>query len=146
VAHLCVLSPLAEEVLFRGYAFRQLYRRAGWRFLPAVLVTAAVFAIGHVIGQSRQWDAVQLLGTLAITGIGGLLFAWVLIRWDDNLWVPISVHVFFNLWWELFAVDQGPVGGIAANAGRAAAIALGIALTVYRDRIPWKWLQARRGS
>jgi membrane protease YdiL (CAAX protease family) len=146
VAHLCVISPVAEEVLFRGYAFRQLYRRAGWRFLPAVLVTAAVFAAGHVVGGSGAWDPMQMLATLAITFVGGLLFAWLFIRWDDNLWVPAAVHVFFNLWWELFAVDEGPVGGIAANAGRALAIAAMIALTIYRRRIPWRWLQAQRAA
>src|SRR5206468_900050 len=29
-----LLAAVTEEVLFRGYLFRQLYRRAEWHFLP----------------------------------------------------------------------------------------------------------------
>ena len=32
-----LLAAFTEEILFRGYLFRQLYRRAGWHFVPAVL-------------------------------------------------------------------------------------------------------------
>ncbi|MBW3672230.1 MAG: CPBP family intramembrane metalloprotease, partial [Acidobacteria bacterium] len=35
--YLAVISPFAEEVVFRGFAFRQLYRHASLGFWPSVL-------------------------------------------------------------------------------------------------------------
>lgn len=56
-----LLWPLTEEILYRGYAFRQLYARARWGFWPASLVIALAFGIGHldqiVTGSSRHWVA-----------------------------------------------------------------------------------------
>jgi membrane protease YdiL (CAAX protease family) len=84
-----VLAPFTEEVLFRGYLFLQLYRRAGWvLFTKPVLIALCTLA---VIG----------LGVFAylIAGRYGTPFvvarrshAWLLTRWEENLWVPISAH------------------------------------------------------
>jgi len=43
----CFLAPFAEEVLFRGYMFGQLYRRARWGFWLSAIVPSALFALGH---------------------------------------------------------------------------------------------------
>ena len=40
-----IVTPLSEELLFRGYLFLQLYRRAGWSFAAAVATTAASSAL-----------------------------------------------------------------------------------------------------
>ena len=40
-----------------------------------------------------------------------------------------------NYWWELSAIDHTAMGGWYANGARLATIALGILLTVYRDRL-----------
>ena len=45
----CFVAPFAEEVLFRGYIFRQLYRRAGLPFGVAVLLPSLLFALGTSI-------------------------------------------------------------------------------------------------
>lgn len=134
VLHLSLVSSFAEELLFRGYAFGQLYRRAGWKFLPAVLVTAVVFAVAHVIGGSDM-SVMTFVGTLAITGIGGILFAWLFVRWDDNLWVPIGIHVMMNLYWDVFALGDGPVGAWPGTVAQLVTVILAIVLTVYRGRI-----------
>lgn len=47
---LAVVSPLAEEMVYRGLAFGQLRRRAGWGFWPAALLPAAIFGWGHAEG------------------------------------------------------------------------------------------------
>src|SRR4029079_2726859 len=40
---LAVVFPLAEEILYRGFGFVFFRRALGWRFVPAVLVQAAMF-------------------------------------------------------------------------------------------------------
>lgn len=131
------LGPFAEEVLFRGYLFRQLYRRAGWGFLSAVGVTAGLFGSAHlrnVLGEGNIW---QVLGEVAITGAGGAFFAWLFIKWRDNLWVPVAMHGFMNVWWEVFAIDRTAVGGWLANGARLVTVVAAIAITRY-------WVVGRR--
>ena len=127
-----IIAPFAEEVLFRGYIFRQLYRRAGWPFWPAVLVPSALFALLHVY---QATTALELLGILAVTGVGSILLCWVFARWQDNLWAPFSIHALMNFWWELFAIDDTALGGWYANGARLATIAIGVLLTVFKDRV-----------
>ncbi len=59
-----------------------------------------------------------MLGVTGITTLGGAFFAWLFVRWNDNLWVPIGVHLFLNAWWELFAVSQNAIGNWEANGAR----------------------------
>lgn len=123
--------PLREEWLFRGYAFGQLTQRAGWGFWPAALVTSLLFAVGHlyqvVTGELELGGAI---GILAITGFGGVFYCWLFRRWGTNLWAPFFLHLFMNLWWSLFAVDETVLGGVAANLARAGTIALAILVTL----------------
>lgn len=137
-----VIAPITEEIGFRGYLFRQLYRRAGWGFWPAALINSVLFALIHVyqafLGEFNIWE---LVGIVAITGLGGWFFAWLFVRWKDNLWVPIAVHILMNTWWELFAIDKTALGGWIANGTRILTIVLAVVLTIYKDSI-WKPLPA----
>lgn len=124
-----VLAAVTEEVLFRGYLFRQLYRRAGWRFVPAVLVTGMLFGLAH-ISTALRGGAMEVVGVVVITTLGGAFFAGLFVRWNDNLWVPIGMHLFMNAWWELFAVSPSAIGNWGANGARALAIVTAIGLTL----------------
>src|SRR5690606_20153008 len=42
---LAVLTPVAEEILFRGFMFPGMARRWGW--LPAAIVTSVLFGLLH---------------------------------------------------------------------------------------------------
>jgi len=130
----CFLGPFAEEVLFRGYVFGQLYRRARWGFWFSAIVPSALFALGHAY-QSR--DFLELLGILAVTGTGGLFGCWLYLRWNGSLWFVFCLHALMNLWWEIFGVAETALGGWIANAARLATIALAILFTIYKDRL-WK--------
>lgn len=135
LAMTALFSPVAEEVLFRGYAFGQLSRRAGWGFWPAILVPTLFFSLGHLY----QADGLlQALGIFGVTAIGSVWFAWLYARWD-NLWVPIGLHSLMNLWWYVFAVDTTALGGWLPNIARLATIALSIVVTLRVGR-------ARRGD
>jgi uncharacterized protein len=130
----CFIAPFAEEVLFRSYMFRQLYRRARLGFWLSALIPSVIFALGHLYQSS---EPAELAGILAITGLGSLLTCWIFLRWQDNLWAIFGLHSLMNLWWEVFAVDDTALGGWLANAARLATIGLAILLTIYKDRI-WK--------
>jgi membrane protease YdiL (CAAX protease family) len=128
------IAPFAEEVLFRGFMFRQLYRRARLGFWISALLPSALFAAAHLY-QSRNLG--EMVGILAVTGLGGIGFCWVFMRWQDNLWAVFGLHALMNLWWEVFAVDDTALGGWLANGARLLTIALAILLTIYKDKI-WK--------
>jgi uncharacterized protein len=132
--------PFIEELFYRGYVFRQLFRYAKWRFSLAVIIPSMVFALGHWY-QATDW--LELLGVLFLTGTGSLVFCWVFMKWQDNLWAAFGVHAFMNLWWEVFAVDENVVGDWFANALRFASVFLVIILTIYKDKI-WNLLQIEK--
>jgi membrane protease YdiL (CAAX protease family) len=131
-----VLGPLAEEVLYRGFLFQQLWHRARWPVWAAALGSALVFALAHhkdldetlVLGVLRN-DlttplAVLLPPTLA-TVAGGCLFAWITWRWR-SLWPAIALHGAINFWWDL--APQG-AGSVIAGSTQGVALALMVLLT-----------------
>lgn len=131
--------PVAEEILFRGFAFRQLHRRAGWGFFSAALVPAALFAVIHVtVFFFRDQDLRLPLLAAGASLLGALFFAWLFVAWGDNLWAPAAFHGVMNFWWEGFGVDRTGVGTWGGNLLRLSAVVLAVLLTVG-----WKPLFAR---
>lgn len=131
---LTVLFPFIEELFYRGYVFRQLFRRAKWRFGFAVIIPTLIFSLAH---WYQAENALELLGVLAITGLGSLLFCWVFVKWKDNLWAAFALHFFMNFWWEVFSVDTNALGDWFANVVRFASVLVCVLLTIYKDKI-WK--------
>jgi len=143
-----LLGPLAEEVLFRGLLFRQLYRRGGLRPLRAMTVSALLFGLAHLanvdfetVRLSVPQTMTPVMGQVGLTALGGLLFAWVAYRWD-SLWPAIGLHTFMNLSWEVFGVNgpvvHGPVRlpADAATTTRLASVAIAVYLTWRLTRRP----------
>ena len=126
-----ILSGVMEEILFRGFLFGLLFRRAGWGFIPAVAINALFFATGHLYQSS---DLAVSLGIFFLTLFGGSWFAWLYIEWDECLWLPIGLHFFMNLWWGVFSIDATALGGIAANILRVLTIIITIVVTVKRRK------------
>ena len=130
----CFLAPFAEEVLFRGYMFGQLYRRAHWGFWLSAIVPSILFALGHAY---QATGIVQLIGIFAVTGLGSILGCWLFVRWQYNLWPVFGLHSLMNLWWEVFGIDDTALGGWTANGARSLTVTIAILLTIYKDRL-WK--------
>lgn len=126
-----VLPGVAEEVLFRAFLFGFLYRFAGWGFIPAALLSAAVFGAEHLYqgGDVMEAGAIALL-----TGVGGLWWSWLLVEWRWNAWIPVSFHVLLNAWWTAFDVADSALGGAWEIALRLACMAASIAVTVVVAR------------
>lgn len=122
------IAAAMEEVVYRGFLFGQLFRKANWGFIPAVLLNALIFGSGHLY-QGNSFG--QTLGVFFVTLMGGIWFAWLYIEWENNLWIAIGLHVFMNLSWKLFAISDTALGGWGANLFRIITIALSIVFTIY---------------
>lgn len=129
--------PFAWELIFRGYAFRQLHRRAGWGFLAAALVPPLIFALVH-LGFAFAWDQDLRLPLLSAGAalLGGLFFSWLFVAWGDNLWPGVAFHGLLNFWWEGFGIDRDGIGTVGSNLLRGAAVVLAVLLTLYWQRLP----------
>lgn len=76
-----IFAPLGEELFYRGMAFSGL---AAWGFIPAALISSAIFAISH-------FDAGSLIPFTAL----GMVMAWLYWR-SGSLWDAIAFHFLFN--------------------------------------------------
>ena len=130
----CVLAALFEEIVFRGFMFGQLFRYSKVGFFWAAFFPAILFGLGHIY---QGHDIISSLAAFGITFIGALYFSWIYVEWNFNLWMPICLHFFMNLSWQLFIIDGTEVasGGLISNILRTSSIALAIAMTlVHRKR------------
>jgi len=116
-----------EEFLFRGFLFGLLFCRFGWGFIPAGILGAMFFGVGHIYQGS---NIAETIGIFLVTAMGAGWFAWLYIEWDKNLWVPILLHTLMNLSWSLFDVSNNALGGLYPNIFRAATIAITIIITI----------------
>jgi len=132
VFYLSLLSPLAEEVVYRGFAFGQIRRRAGWGFWPTALLIGFVFGLGHLgINQNME----EAIGVFLITTIGGVIFSWIYEKWDYNLWAPIGIHFSMNLAWNIFEVGDSAYAGWLPTTMQVSVLVMAILLITYKHRI-----------
>lgn len=122
-----VFAGLMEEFLFRGFLFGLLFRRLGWGFIPAGLVGALIFGWAHLYQGTSVGET---FGVFIVTFMGALWFAWLYIEWNNNLWVPIFLHIFMNLSWTLFDMGENALGDVLTNVFRLITIGITVVLTV----------------
>lgn len=88
---LCVATPLAEEVFFRGLLFRSLHRGAG--LIVALLLGGLIFGVVHYDGESTSGMVVLVqLGMLSLFG----LVLCALTHRTGRLGASIVAHAAFN--------------------------------------------------
>jgi membrane protease YdiL (CAAX protease family) len=99
LAHLlagAVIAPIAEEVLFRGFALTAWRRTVGTR--AAIVRSSVVFVLAHVllVGGDRFEDAVKLAFVAGAVRIPvALALGWIFVR-TGSLWASIGLHAAFN--------------------------------------------------
>jgi membrane protease YdiL (CAAX protease family) len=81
----CVMAPICEEILFRGYFFVALSNWKGW--LPAALITGVVFGGVHA-GSAPAVDLVPL-GALGVA-------LCMVYRYTGSLYPCIAAHALNN--------------------------------------------------
>ncbi|HEX2167070.1 MAG TPA: type II CAAX endopeptidase family protein [Longimicrobiales bacterium] len=100
-AAIFTVAALAEEALFRGYAFQVLARTAGPA--AAVVVSSILFALAHGANPS--------IGTFALINIflAGILLGIAYLR-TLSLWFATAVHMGWN--WAMASLFDLPVSGL----------------------------------
>lgn len=97
-----VLIPLGtvvcEEIAFRGVLLALALRL--FPPMPANLFTAVVFGLWHLAGAAKTVSPVlpsgaSVLGTVAVTGAGGLVFGWLRLR-SGSVLAPMGLHLGTN--------------------------------------------------
>jgi len=129
-AVICVVAPICEEILFRGFIYRALRNwRGPW---PAAVITGILFGLVH--GASAP--AIDLL-PLAVFGV--MLSA--LYEWTGSLYPCIALHALNNS--LAFGSDEGWAWRIVELvAGSLLAIAVVLAIVEFAGR---RLPQSRRG-
>jgi membrane protease YdiL (CAAX protease family) len=122
-----IVIGLVEELFYRGFLFGQLFKYTKLGFISAIILGAIIFATGHLY-QSQ--DTLELIGIFAVTFMGAILFAWLYVEWNYNLWIPIFLHSLMNLTWHLFEMDETALGGILPNIFRGFTITFAIVFTI----------------
>ena len=128
-----VVVAFFEELFYRGFLFGCLYKLARWPFIPAALTSSILFGVSHWFQGANMSEA--LMASL-FTGIGGLWFAWLMVKWQGKIWVAVTMHALMNAYWILWQVDDTAVGGNLANILRLTTMALSIVLTLRLTKRP----------
>ncbi|HVZ90204.1 MAG TPA: CPBP family intramembrane glutamic endopeptidase [Rhizomicrobium sp.] len=83
-----ILIGLAEELWFRAYFLRALWRSIG--FWPAAIVIALVFAAMHYFFKEGEnvWDVITLIGV-------SLVLCFTVIR-TGTLWFAVGFHIAYD--------------------------------------------------
>ena len=126
-----IVAGFVEELFYRGFLFGMVYKYSRLGFVSSILLGAIIFASGHLY-QSQ--DVGVLMGVFAITFMGAVLFAWLYVEWNYNLWVPIFLHTLMNFSWHFYAMDSTALGGAIPNILRGGTIAFAIVFTIMYKR------------
>jgi membrane protease YdiL (CAAX protease family) len=93
-------TALFEETIFRGVLLGVLMRATARR--AAVITSAVLFGLWHVPaalsdaqGESAAATVGILAGTIAVTTVAGVLFAWLRLR-SGSLAAPVLAHIATN--------------------------------------------------
>ncbi|NNC53122.1 MAG: CPBP family intramembrane metalloprotease [Erythrobacter sp.] len=79
-------AGLGEELLWRGFLMDRLVRLPGLaeKVWPVILIQGALFGLPHFY---------QGLGGVIITGVVGIGFGWLRMRFGGNLWACVLAHM-----------------------------------------------------
>jgi uncharacterized protein len=116
-----------EELLIRSFLFGLLFRYLRWGFIPAALLAAVFFGLGHIYQGGNSLSAFM---AFFVTAIGSLWYSWLYIEWRNNAAINIGLHLFMNLSWGIYDIQGGAAGELWPNVFRAVTIALSIIYTV----------------
>lgn len=91
-----VIAPVAEELLFRGFALTAWRRSLGAR--AAIIRSAIVFVLAHVlfVGGDGFREAASLAFVAGVARVPvALVLGWLYVR-TGSLWAPIGLHAAYN--------------------------------------------------
>ena len=133
IVNTTLVAGFFEELFFRGILLGMLFRYARWGFVPAVLISSLIFALGHIY---QGGDLFTSLLAALVTGFGGLLFGWIYIESNYNLWFSIFLHALMNFSWIAFSLAENAASaGVGLNIARLLTVIIAVVLVVvYKKR------------
>ena len=136
-----VISPFAEELFYRALLIGFMFRFMRIGFLPSALIVSVIFGLGHLY---QAEGIIESLGVVGLTLFGSLLFGWLYLEWNNNLWIIFGMHLMMNLYWNIFDIGaSNALGGWAANIFRFITIAAAIGITIKKIRNEGSGIQGR---
>ncbi len=85
-------SAIAEELIYRGYAFNKAINNYGqWK---SIALFISLFAIIHIFAWGAWGDPLKMLSVFCTTGLGGLLFSIAFIK-TKSIALPSGLHIGF---------------------------------------------------
>ena len=101
-----------EELVFRGYGFRQLVAACGPR--TAVAASALVFGIYHLAQTGFRFWGIGAFWVIALPALGGIVFGVAMLR-TNGLALPLGLHLGGN-WIQASVLSFGPLGELQPTA------------------------------
>jgi len=92
-ACVAIFTGIAEEVVFRGMAVREIALNYGW--LRATIIGGVFFGAAHVITKLQNITVVEIFWILMASTLVSFLFV-VMYRRSQSLWMPIGFHMAWN--------------------------------------------------
>ena len=87
-----LLSPLAEECMYRGLVFRNLYKTSP---IAAYLISMAAFSAVHIVSFLGSYTPLQLVLAFLQYLPAGLWLAWCYTK-SGTVYGPIAMHMLIN--------------------------------------------------
>jgi|GEM_PF-6758484 len=92
LAERALLTAGLEGYLFRGFLFSQLYRRAGWGFIPAVAAGPLLLLLVNLPDGGGPTRPESWLLPLAVNAF----LAWLWLEGGNNLWLSAGFHFWLH--------------------------------------------------
>ena len=95
ISYACVaiFTGIAEEVVFRGMAVREIAMNYGW--LIATILGGVFFGAAHVITKLGKITILEVFWILIASTLVSFLFV-AMYRRSQSLWLPIGFHMAWN--------------------------------------------------
>jgi membrane protease YdiL (CAAX protease family) len=92
-ACMAIFSGIAEEVVYRGMAVREIAVRNGWLF--AVIIGGVYFGAAHLVSKLSSITLADAFWIILASVCVSFLFVALYIR-SKSLWLPIGFHIAWN--------------------------------------------------
>ena len=89
-----ILAPVAEECVYRGLVFRNIYSTAPW---AAYLVSMVAFSMVHIVSYVGAYTPLQLVLAVVQYLPGGAWLCWCYTK-SGSIYGPIVMHSLINLY------------------------------------------------
>lgn len=100
------LAAVGEELAYRGYLQKVLGDLFGGN-LTAVLLTVIISSVVFGLAYTEQ----GIIGVV-VTTIDALVFSWLKLKYNNNLWAAILAHGFYNSIGVFTFYFTGPIYGL----------------------------------